>query len=102
MAAPIITSLSGGGKTASAVAFPKNTSGNSKTFPSPGPRRIRERGQCPERLGQGLRVSRGIFGKGDGTCRFSTPTERGNNRCGHGWTWLRVFACGVRLRVLYI
>src|SRR5207237_10511509 len=70
--------------------------------PSPGPRRIRERGQCPERLGQGLRVSRGIFGKGDGTCRFSTPTERGNNRCGHGWTWLRVFACGVRFRVLYI
>src|SRR5205814_8294988 len=43
--------------------------------PSPGPRRIRERGQCPERLGQGLRVSRGIFGKGDGTCRFSTRSE---------------------------
>src|SRR6266480_2597623 len=35
MAAPIITSLSGGGKTASAVAFPKNTSGNSKTLPKP-------------------------------------------------------------------
>src|SRR5439155_5360012 len=35
MAAPIIISLSGGGKTASAVAFPKNTSGNSKTLPKP-------------------------------------------------------------------
>src|SRR2546429_1361411 len=35
MAAPIIISLSGGGKTASAVPFPKNTSGNSKTLPKP-------------------------------------------------------------------
>src|SRR5256884_7113947 len=63
--------------------------------PSPGPRRIRERGQCPERLGQGLRVSRGIFGKGDGTCRFSTPTERDRKstrlNSSHGYISYAVF-----------